>query len=217
MRDKLTGRFLKGHIPFNNTGRVCSAATRLKLSLSHKGKKAPMFGRHHTEASKQKISLMKKGKVSSLKGKIQFCPKGHDTWVCGRTKRGTCRECQYIATLKNYHEHPEKTKLTAQKYRQAHPDSYRETKKNSSWKYQGIKNQDGSWFTQETYNTVFKQQLGRCAVCGKLSYTVKRGLVVDHCHSTGLFRGLLCGPCNITVGVLENNNYESARVYLLLR
>jgi len=31
----------------------------------------------------------------------QFCPKGHDTWICGRDSRGWCNLCKLIAKRKD--------------------------------------------------------------------------------------------------------------------
>ncbi len=30
-------------------------------------------------------------------------------------------------------------------------------------------------------------------------------LVIDHCHSTGAIRGLLCSNCNTAIGLLSDN------------
>lgn len=38
---------------------------------------------------------------------------------------------------------------------------------------------------------------GLCDLCGK---AVKGTPHVDHCHKTGRFRGLLCRPCNTSLG-----------------
>lgn len=47
--------------------------------------------------------------------------------------------------------------------------------------------------TEAEYDTLFASQSGRCAICwGARLYK----LDVDHDHSTGLVRGLLCKLCN---------------------
>ena len=43
------------------------------------------------------------------------------------------------------------------------------------------------------YDKLFQAQGGRCAICGG---TRRQRLSVDHCHKTGLVRGLLCRMCN---------------------
>lgn len=43
------------------------------------------------------------------------------------------------------------------------------------------------------YDQLLEAQGGRCAICGG---TRRQRLSVDHCHATGLVRGLLCRMCN---------------------
>ncbi len=45
-----------------------------------------------------------------------------------------------------------------------------------------------------------QEQQGLCKLCGHLPD--KRGLFIDHCHTTGLVRGLLCQKCNFGLGLL---------------
>lgn len=45
-------------------------------------------------------------------------------------------------------------------------------------------------------------QQGICSICGD---TPEKGLVVDHCHETGVVRGLLCSLCNIGIGHFRDN------------
>jgi len=62
--------------------------------------------------------------------------------------------------------------------------------------------------TLEQYNEMVELQGGRCAICNKVpagtSHTSRR-LAVDHDHATGTVRGLLCGPCNTTIGMIEDS------------
>lgn len=50
--------------------------------------------------------------------------------------------------------------------------------------------------TEAQYEELFVRQGGRCAICN----TKPKRIVVDHCHSTGIVRGLLCGNCNVGLG-----------------
>jgi hypothetical protein len=45
------------------------------------------------------------------------------------------------------------------------------------------------------YDALLAEQSGACAICRKLP-TDHRSLNVDHCHSSGKVRGLLCDHCN---------------------
>jgi hypothetical protein len=47
----------------------------------------------------------------------------------------------------------------------------------------------------EEYDAMLARQGGVCAICKKPPAKGKL-LVVDHCHLTGMVRGLLCGKCN---------------------
>ena len=57
--------------------------------------------------------------------------------------------------------------------------------------------------TLEEYDAALKKQGGCCAVCGRPS--MKGRLRVDHCHKRNLFRGLLCEPCNLAIGLLRDD------------
>lgn len=58
--------------------------------------------------------------------------------------------------------------------------------------------------SKSQFEFMFAQQQGRCKICDR-----KQGdkgcqhLCIDHCHKTGIVRGLLCYSCNTMLGVLE--------------
>jgi Recombination endonuclease VII len=56
--------------------------------------------------------------------------------------------------------------------------------------------------TLEDYDALLAKQNGVCAICKKKS---DRTLCVDHCHSTGVVRGLLCLKCNTGLGCYDDN------------
>lgn len=55
--------------------------------------------------------------------------------------------------------------------------------------------------TIEQFEELLDAQGGRCAICGDGN----ERLHVDHCHTTGRIRGLLCGKCNRGLGLLRDN------------
>jgi hypothetical protein len=55
--------------------------------------------------------------------------------------------------------------------------------------------------TLPEYNRMFLEQAGCCAICGIHQSKLKRALSVDHCHTTGKVRQLLCGHCNSIEGL----------------
>ena len=58
--------------------------------------------------------------------------------------------------------------------------------------------------TPEQYLALYDLQQGKCAIC-KEEPTTKRGLHVDHCHTTTQVRGLLCHGCNVALGSFRDN------------
>lgn len=78
--------------------------------------------------------------------------------------------------------------------------------------------------TSEFYTSLYESQSGRCKICGvaKKSWafhdvkTRKDYLVVDHEHSSGVVRGLLCVNCNCALGHFKDNpaNLAQALTYL---
>ena len=60
--------------------------------------------------------------------------------------------------------------------------------------------------TKEKYEEMLKEQKGCCLLCNRTKSEVfsrNTNLVVDHCHTTGQVRALLCSRCNIIVGMIE--------------
>jgi hypothetical protein len=64
--------------------------------------------------------------------------------------------------------------------------------------------------TQQDYDNLFAKQNYACAICEKPERVVDRKgairrLAVDHCHTTGHVRGLLCCHCNHAIGKLNDD------------
>lgn len=57
----------------------------------------------------------------------------------------------------------------------------------------------------EDYEHMLSLQGGRCDICGVEENPDGRRFHVDHDHTTGKVRGLLCGPCNSGIGLLKED------------
>lgn len=68
--------------------------------------------------------------------------------------------------------------------------------------------------TVEEYSKMYDDQKGLCAICGKDNGDIR--LHVDHCHTTGKVRGLLCFLCNSALGKVKDDVavLEKAILYL---
>lgn len=82
---------------------------------------------------------------------------------------------------------PEKAKLSARK-------------SNIKLKY-GI-----SW---DEWLDLYNSQEGKCPICSRFCpihpKSKGQGFAVDHCHTTGRVRSLLCIPCNSAIGQLQED------------
>lgn len=77
----------------------------------------------------------------------------------------------------------------------------------------------GRGITQADFDFMLTVQDGRCAICkgDKPSLRGSRAWSIDHCHTTGRVRGLLCNECNVALGLFRDNvdSLLAAADYLL--
>ena len=59
--------------------------------------------------------------------------------------------------------------------------------------------------TADDYDRMATEQSGLCAICGSGPVRGFKHLDVDHCHTTGRVRGLLCNDCNQGLGRFKDN------------
>ena len=92
-----------------------------------------------------------------------------------------CKECAKANAKKHYYYNPHK-----------------------AWA-NNIKKKFG--ITAIQYYMMLDAQGGKCAICRGTEIDSKRNdrMPVDHCHSTGRVRGILCTKCNRGIGLLGEN------------
>jgi hypothetical protein len=60
--------------------------------------------------------------------------------------------------------------------------------------------------TEPVFNAMLAEQGGVCKICGRPETCKgKNHLSIDHCHTTGDVRGLLCNQCNRGIGWFRDN------------
>lgn len=67
--------------------------------------------------------------------------------------------------------------------------------------------------TLEDQERMRREQGHKCAICLK---SIDKKFAVDHCHTTGKVRAILCPTCNFGIGYLYDNpeTMESAAAYI---
>jgi hypothetical protein len=97
-----------------------------------------------------------------------------------------------------YKNNPEPHKLRQREGRKWDPDKYRNY---------DLKKKYG--ITLEDKLRMFKEQGEKCKVCGSTESRAKypgiTGWHVDHDHITDEVRGILCHPCNLTIGQCDES------------
>jgi hypothetical protein len=68
----------------------------------------------------------------------------------------------------------------------------------------------------DQYDEMLAAQNGKCAICPSTEPGGKGRFHVDHCHTTGKVRGLLCHHCNTMLGLAKDSiqTLEKAIHYL---
>jgi len=104
--------------------------------------------------------------------------------------RHQCKDCKNKASKEWYEQNKDRKKELSKQYKHIKKD------KDLKATY-GISLAD--------YHRMLAEQNQRCKICLTHEDDVKRVLCVDHDHSTGKVRGLLCDTCNRSLGLLKDN------------
>ena len=122
-------------------------------------------------------------------------------------RRGKCKACiaakdrAYYANLPE--EQKEKRRASFRRWCQQNPAKHKAAyNRNRKKRLYGI--------DDETYTRMLIAQDHRCAICGEEETIKSNGkdvdsLSIDHDHTTGTVRGLLCHRCNRGLGYFHDN------------
>ena len=110
---------------------------------------------------------------------------------CGRVARTMsaryCDECFVVAR-----------RMRSDNWKQSHPEANRALKRRVNLRRYGL--------TPEAFDALLGAQGNACASCGDTTTGGSSGRFhVDHDHTSGAVRGLLCQNCNIALGMLRDD------------
>lgn len=127
------------------------------------------------------------------------------------TDHQTCVKCEKVKPLSEFAPHPTSRTGINKKCRVCiREDAEKKdalTRRPNYNKNRHLQMQYGIGYDE--YMRMFSLQCGVCAICGKPETRKIRGVVtklcVDHDHSTGCIRALLCSRCNAAIGHLNDD------------
>jgi len=128
------------------------------------------------------VVVFSAGQPSKWIGRCKHCGGVHEQQGRSIKKNYMARECPAFAPRNKIYKNVEDSKLVL--------------------KY-GI--------TFDGFKTILKAQNFSCAICGVHQTELNYRMAVDHDHSTGKVRGLLCRPCNHAIGLLKDDPRNAAR------
>lgn len=145
--------------------------------------------------------------TDGLNSKCKDC-RAKDTLGYRERKREELR----VKAANNRLENPEKVKVAKSAYYQKNKiklqKKTREWRKNNPGYKPSVESRKNTilkvrfGITLDDYNVMLNSQNGVCAICGGIG---AKSLHVDHCHTSGKIRGLLCFRCNNAIGQFDES------------
>lgn len=132
------------------------------------------------------------------------CKHGHIAERYTETNR--CFECNKVSSRKDYKQHKSK--------RLASVLAYQNGRQKFKADYDFTRNLRKYGLTYAMFEAMLVDQTGHCKICGDPFY---EGPYVDHCHTGGHVRGLLCNQCNTGLGMFRDNPEYLAQAISYLR
>jgi hypothetical protein len=134
----------------------------------------------------------------------------HSQRIDGRQQY--CKSCRTKSKSEWAANHRVEHAAAERERRTANPESYARTKhrwRSNNREADAISNKRRKLrkfgLTLEEYERMLSLQEGLCKICRQPPNGKYNQLHVDHCHATGVIRGLLCHSCNVSLGHMRDD------------
>lgn len=188
--------------------KCCSRCKKRKpKSEFYKNKNSPdglgAYCKECTRDSSRKWGRVHPKKVAEINGKYR---KAHPEKIKERARKYYKANSEKVkeSSRKWVKANPKKAKEIFRRWGKAHPERMKElVRKHTLKKLYGL--------TPAEYDRMFKAQGGVCAICGEPECTQKN-LPIDHNHTTGKTRELVCSRCNIAIGMIDDDPVKAQKM-----
>lgn len=188
----------------------------------------PMHNRTHKLCTKHYQRLQRHGDVNVNK---RVGPRP-DTPIIAIPEQKKCSRCGQVKASTEFHQNidrrcePPRVRLKsacksccsdeAQKWRQHNPEKARKIDQRYLGSLRTKRRRKARTYGLDEFELAAMEasQQGHCLICKEFA---EGGLVVDHDHSTGHVRGLLCGQCNLGLGAFRDNPKRLIAAILYLK
>jgi len=116
--------------------------------------------------------------------------------------RSICKACEAADAAEHRKEHPDRHAQAKRDWEEKNHELHEKQLLRSKARVLGL--------DPKMIVTHFESHHGLCDLCGQPPTGVKKNgrprvLAIDHCHTSGEFRGLLCTACNLGLGMFRDD------------
>lgn len=119
----------------------------------------------------------------------------------------TCSKCLQTKPLEAFHKRNTKGTCGVQSHCKACVGVHMKAYSESKGRYLAFGRKYG--ISKKQYFDMREAQQNKCAICSKVlndkGTRAHDGAAIDHCHTTGKIRGLLCNHCNRGLGMFQDD------------
>jgi hypothetical protein len=135
-------------------------------------------------------------------------------WVTNERKR--CTKCKEVKSISLFHKNPKHSSGYKSQCAECSSIKFKEWR-NKDIEKNRIRERVSHYvstykITKEEALELVLDRVGVCPIC-----QVRCPLVVDHCHTTGKVRGLICHSCNSMLGYSKDSQKTLEKAILYLR